>query len=203
MSQSATQPPPPPPRPYECRCWKCSAEQLVIPGEPWLCASCGAGNGAPPVVDDRPPLTKAVAWARTTRGQRSIIAGVLAVIVIVVVLVVVVPGAQRFTLTGTVQVSGGSSDLPTVAVVGDTCHGENGFDDMKIGTTVTVTNSDGKVVAVGAVDGATPSGVDCVMSFTVPDVPSSDFYGVEVAHRGSVQFSRDQAKSGVVLTLGS
>jgi hypothetical protein len=45
--------------------------------------------------------------------------------------------------------------------------------------------------------------VNCVYTFAVEGLPSSDFYKVEVSHRGQVTYTKEQVTSGPVeLSLG-
>lgn len=89
------------------------------------------------------------------------------------------------------------------------CTGDGGYDDLHAGATVTVTDADGSVVALGSLgsgrlqsDGS--AFPPCVFPFTVSDVPAGfGFYGVEVSHRGSVPVTGEEAAAGYVrLTIG-
>jgi hypothetical protein len=70
---------------------------------------------------------------------------------------------------------------------------------------VTVTDSAGKTVALGSLQDGKAAGIDsCAFFFTVKDVPDGiKFYGVEITHRGIVQYSSAQMKAGPVLSLGN
>lgn len=73
------------------------------------------------------------------------------------------------------------------------------------GGAVTVTNADGKTIGLGSMSkGKTVGTADlCAFFFTVPGVPDGrSFYGIEVTHRGVVQYTLKQMKAGPVLTLG-
>lgn len=92
------------------------------------------------------------------------------------------------------------------------CSGTGGFSDITEGAAVTVKDASGKVVAVGRLGVGTPGGVEeigsikaaaqCAFVFQVPNVPGSDFYGVEVSHRGQITYSRQQVDGGLQLKLG-
>jgi hypothetical protein len=87
------------------------------------------------------------------------------------------------------------------------CEGMNAYADIKPGTQVTVTDPAGAVVAVGILDGGRMIGVGmtrtCRFTFRITNVPSGKgFYGVEVAHRGRVQFPESELGS-VILSIGS
>ena len=83
----------------------------------------------------------------------------------------------------------------------------SGFGDLQKGANVTVYNASGKVVGVGQLSrGTIPSAgsrgsadpVQCKWSFSVANLPRSDFYGISVTHRGTVNFSAQQVRDGNV-----
>lgn len=94
---------------------------------------------------------------------------------------------------------------------GKTCQGTGGFDDIRAGTSVVIHDSAGKTVATGQLDEGVGSdlatsqiALTCRFPFTVQDVPHQKFYGVEVSHRGIVQFTAAQVGDGpIALSLGS
>ena len=111
-----------------------------------------------------------------------------------------------FDVTGTLTLS----RVMLYGSDGDSCSGIEGYDDIRTGTQVKVSDDTGKIVGLGALKAglardSKPSwkGTDlCVFDFEVKGIPDSGaIYGVEVSHRGVVQFTRDQADS-VSLTLG-
>jgi hypothetical protein len=66
----------------------------------------------------------------------------------------------------------------------------HGLDDLGPGTQVTVTNQAGTIIGIGELDdGYLRESVVCVFRFKVSNLPRSDFYSVEVSHRGEVRFS--------------
>jgi hypothetical protein len=86
--------------------------------------------------------------------------------------------------------------------------GWEGYADIAAGADVTVTDTAGRVIALGRLDAGTPtqpSEYDCDFAFHVEDVPVVAIYGIEVSHRGVQRFSqRDLENTGyfVNLTLG-
>ena len=82
----------------------------------------------------------------------------------------------------------------------------NGYADIVSGASVVITDPAGKTIALGALgDGRVAAGdsTTCDFPFTVPDVPAgAKFYGVEIAHRGIVQFPEAQMKNDPQMTLG-
>ncbi|MFB4317272.1 hypothetical protein [Actinomadura sp. 21ATH] len=81
------------------------------------------------------------------------------------------------------------------------CEGVGGFDDMAEGTSVTVYDSAGAIVAVGALEQGVPVGSRCEWAFAIYRVPDQPFYQVEVSHRGQVAVQRADAGT-VALKLG-
>jgi hypothetical protein len=84
------------------------------------------------------------------------------------------------------------------------CAGQGGYVDIRIGAQVVVTDADEKTVGIGRLDASANKGLYCEYSFTVRDVPAGlDFYGVEVSKRSRVQYSEEQLRAGVTLSLGA
>lgn len=103
------------------------------------------------------------------------------------------PAAKKLTIAGdfTLQLTEFAWDKNP-----PTCWGRNGYDDIRQGAQVVITDSTGATVGVGQLSAGEPSVVSdratkCVLRWQVPDIPDgSDFYAVEVSHRGKVQYSR-------------
>lgn len=87
-----------------------------------------------------------------------------------------------------------------------TCRGVSGYSDIGQGAPVVIHDETGKVVGVGQLAPGTASdaaGSACVFGFDVQDVPDGKFFGIEVSHRGTVTFTRQQIKDDLVrLNLG-
>lgn len=88
------------------------------------------------------------------------------------------------------------------------CMASSGYDDIVTGGQVVVSDGGGKTLGLGALAAGIVKTTDalnwsCVFSFTVPKVPAGGaFYKVAVGHRGAIQFTETDLKSGVALTLG-
>lgn len=85
------------------------------------------------------------------------------------------------------------------------CEGSGGYSDITAGAQVVVRDGDGTKVGLGVLGpgawGGGGSGL-CVFPFNIQGVPSGGgVYSVEVAGRGEVAFTEDDAED-VVLTLG-
>lgn len=104
----------------------------------------------------------------------------------------------------------GSISVPGERVDGGwtECVAEDGYDDIAQGAQVTVTDQDGRVLAVSELDaGAMPGGDSgrCLFTFTVSPVPSGQrLYGIHVGndHRGVMRYTADQLSHQVALTIG-
>lgn len=95
---------------------------------------------------------------------------------------------------------------------GDPCWvSTKGYQDIREGAQVTVTDGAGAVIALGSLGpgkigktttaGSQTIGLDCTFPFTV-EVPERDFYGVEVARRGVVRYARADIGAPIAMTLG-
>jgi hypothetical protein len=91
----------------------------------------------------------------------------------------------------------------------NSCSGSGGYQDMRAGAQVVVSDAAGATVAVGSINQAAPyvptgetRALRCELSFLVENVPADKgFYGVEVAHRGRLQYPENQMRQDLKLTL--
>ncbi|MFF0864122.1 hypothetical protein ACFYUV_20355 [Nonomuraea sp. NPDC003560] len=111
-------------------------------------------------------------------------------------------------ISGTIAVRGGVSQN---GLDGEPCTTTGaGFKDIQEGVQVVVTDAASKTIALAALGPGKmrrPGGPDaldrhCVFPFAVSAPAGHDFYGVEVSHRGRVQFTAAQVKTPLELTLG-
>lgn len=112
-------------------------------------------------------------------------------------LIYTVTRPQAITVTGSLTIT---------PYMSSECVGAEGYDDIRLGTSVVIHDSAGKVVATGQLDNGKYSEptASCRFPFTVRNVPQQKFYGFEVSHRGTVTFTAKQVKDGpVALSLGS
>jgi hypothetical protein len=116
------------------------------------------------------------------------------------------PVSSTLAITGTLTLARPGFVWDAAASV---CVGQNGYDDISGGVQVVITNPAGVTVAVGRLgDGATVSGPGalaasgCAFPFSVAVPAGLGFYGVEVSHRGRLQYSEADIHRGLALTLG-
>jgi hypothetical protein len=110
----------------------------------------------------------------------------------------VVPEIGSFTVMGTLTL--GQTQLGDS---GTSCRGTGGYDDIAEGVQVKITDASGAVVQLGTLGAGQVKSFRCVFTFWIVEVPVNrqDVYGVEVSHRGIVQFRQDEALL-LGLTLG-
>jgi hypothetical protein len=80
-----------------------------------------------------------------------------------------------------------------------------GYSDLHDGTTVSISGGSGSLLGTGALSGGIQDSNGVRFTFTVRDIPETDFYKVEVANRGTVPYSKQQmikAKWSVATSVG-
>lgn len=79
-----------------------------------------------------------------------------------------------------------------------------GFSDIQAGAQIVITDGAGKTLAIGHLsEGGRVAPTVCAYRFVIDDVPDGeDFYAIEVAHRGKVQYSRADLDKPIRLTVG-
>lgn len=136
-------------------------------------------------------LTKVPLWAKV---------GIPVVVVVIVAAAVAIPIALQpgsMTVRGEISVSNTNGEADACAIPG--------YEDVREGANVTVTDASHKTIALGSLGAGHSDGfqLSCIYRFVVTDVPAGlKFYGVEVSHRGSLQYTDAQLKKGVALSIG-
>lgn len=100
------------------------------------------------------------------------------------------------TITGTMKLT--DSDLGGSA--SGACYGTGGYSDIRSGGQVLVKDASNKLIAQGVLgSGSHPAGkysnVVCELPFTVRDVPDTDFYLIEVSHRGEISHTKQELEA--------
>lgn len=126
----------------------------------------------------------------------------------IVLLVVNASTSKTFEITGTIALSDTSSSSRSSissysSSAGFDCQGTGGYSDIGPNTAVAVMDETGTLIAKGSLTGSSGSSSLCVLSFSVPDVPTGKkYYKVEVSHRGELSYTEEEARDGLGLTLG-
>jgi hypothetical protein len=151
-------------------------------------------------------------------GILTVVAAAVALIAGVLAIIVLVPGegSEGQQIHGSLALSDiDTSEFTDLSVtnLGDTCYGTGGYDDISEGAQVVLRDGEGKVIGTSSLnEGHSNLGCEvgdviaiCTFEFIIEDVPSSDFYSVEVSHRGEINFSHEELERQgweVSLTLG-
>ena len=101
-----------------------------------------------------------------------------------------------FAVRGTVSVPsyGGAN--------GTSCTVKDGYEDLRSGASVAVTNAAGDVVAVGALVDIEATPRTCRFAFDVPGVPEgSPTYGIEVGQQAMVTYPRSRLNKRLELVV--
>jgi hypothetical protein len=118
------------------------------------------------------------------------------------------PGAEPesgpgvFEITGTIAVPSSTFVGSGEEQPGGFCTVKDGYEDLRTGASVAVTNAAGEVVGVSSLVDIERSARECRYSFDVPAVPDgSPSYGIEVGNREMVTYTRAQLDRPVELPL--
>jgi hypothetical protein len=131
-----------------------------------------------------------------------------AVVLVPVIVLAACSSSSSHTLNGTLTLQDTSSVTVGEGKYEGVCIAavDSGYTDIDDGAQVTVTNSKGKIIGASSLHAKGPtSDGECVWKFAVDGIPDSDFYKVEVAHRGGLTFSKDEMTANhwkAQLTLG-
>jgi hypothetical protein len=125
------------------------------------------------------------------------------------------PSPSSFVVTGALEVPIGTASASKYAREkaqpgAPGCGVDDGYDDIRTGAQVTVTDEAGKVVALGNLLGGTLAAEDgtmyvlakCRFPFTLEVPAGATFYGIEVANRGVVRYEPKALERYLTLTLG-
>lgn len=113
--------------------------------------------------------------------------------------------AGSIPISGQVELfgDGNVTQIAQGAGVPPGCSGLGGYDDLRLGAPVLITDQAGAVVGTGTVDEVeTPSGRICWLRFTVDAPAGLPFYGIAVGAREPVVFTAEQVTELVALSIG-
>jgi hypothetical protein len=141
--------------------------------------------------------------ARLEGGSNRYKAGVAVVLVLAAGFFVFGRG-ESHTITGDLTLV--DTDVASLDV-GDSCSGQNGYDDISSGAEVVVEDEAGTTLATSQLVTGSFDGVGCVFEFTVEDVGKATFYRVLIGRdsRGGLRYSHDELANqnwSVHLSLG-
>lgn len=127
----------------------------------------------------------------------------LIIAAVVLMLAIIGAGAWLLLANRTIDVAGDVAVADSATPYdGSACVTDGGFVDIRRGAQVVIKNSAGAVVATTTLGSGISKGGACTFAFNVEVPTGSDFYGVELGRRGTVQFTADQLADGVHLTIG-
>jgi hypothetical protein len=113
------------------------------------------------------------------------------------------------SVQGTMELDGAPGEdfllQPTGQSGSSPCYGYGGYSDITPRASLTVTDKHGTTLAIGHLGrGAyvNNSGA-CIFDFQVRVPDHQDFYGIEVTHRGIVEFTYAEMKQGPGISLGN
>ncbi|MFN2527031.1 MAG: hypothetical protein ABR505_12350 [Actinomycetota bacterium] len=125
--------------------------------------------------------------------------------------------SSTHTLSGEFTISGDFQSVSFDSLngrLGEPCEGEGGYSDISAGVVVAVADRTGTILGSSTLEqgtvtdrsgGGFDASVVCTLTFTVPNLPDSDFYSVEVADRGSLGYTKadlEETDWMVFLNLG-
>jgi hypothetical protein len=114
-------------------------------------------------------------------------------------------GGKGNTINGTFTLQGNSLQAGNFIAYDGGCDGTGGYDDIKTGLQVTVSNEAGTVIANGALGTGKETGGGCQFPFKVERVPEAKFYKIAVGRRGELSYSHEELQAAnwnVNFTLG-
>jgi hypothetical protein len=147
-----------------------------------------------------PPNDTTPSPATSTRPRTLALVGIVAAGALVLWAFVAGPLASH-TLSGDITVADTEvSEFLDPSVItsatGGFCTTSGGYSDIAFGTAVVVKDAKGEIIATGALGiGETTGSRICQFPLTVKGIPNSDFYSVEVSHRGALSYSIDELES--------
>jgi hypothetical protein len=110
------------------------------------------------------------------------------------------PGS--FTISGTISVPSATYVAEGQDATGF-CTVKDGYEDLRTGASVAVTDAAGDVVGVGQLVDVKRTPEECRYAFDIPNVrEGSGTYGIEVGNRGIVRYQRDELDDPVEVPLG-
>lgn len=145
-------------------------------------------------------LTYRDVYAKVQRTQRRkvlLIGGVILTVASLALAACLVLGGGRFDITGSVSIPSSGANFS-----GSICSSKGGFIDIREGAQVVVSDASSTTIAIGTLGRGEVVGGECRFPFTVSAPEGHDFYGIEVTHRGRLQYERGRLNQPLSLSLG-
>ena len=144
-----------------------------------------------------------VAFANTTptppRRRRWLLPAIAAVILLAAGAAAYVLWPRDITVTGSLSLVSGRG----VDTSGSSCRGTDGYDDLREGAQVVVTDPAGVTLAVTQLGvGESKDSTTCTFPFTVKVRAGRGIYGIEVSHRKMVYYTEAELAGPVQLSIG-
>lgn len=113
------------------------------------------------------------------------------------------PAASASPSSSTMPVSGTVTLQDGFGAEGLPCEGKGGYNDIREGAQVVITDAKQATLAVGALGpGKRDEKQRCEFAFSLSAPAGHEFYGIEVSHRGRLQYPADRISRPLELTLG-
>lgn len=111
-------------------------------------------------------------------------------------------GGGRYAITGSIELFDPDGAFDS----GGPCTGTGGYNDLRQGATVTISDGAGNVLGLGRLSsGMGMTSVVCRFTFTVEELPRSDFYQVDVAGRDAPSYTFEEMQAAnwtISLSIG-
>lgn len=101
---------------------------------------------------------------------------------------------EEIVVHGVMTIANTGGYFPTVTYYGKHCSGSSGYSDIDEGTDVTVTNSEGKVLAETELEQGSPGYYSCKFEFTFTVLEGETKYLIEVGKRGKLSYTEAELK---------
>ena len=119
-----------------------------------------------------------------------------------------IPGTDQFRIAGTFEIrpdaDEDADDISFLSMPLGGCVTLGGYDDIKIGTQITVRDQSGTIIGVGELEPIHTEMNKCEFTFTIA-VPNVTFYTFEMGRRGEITYTKqelEQADWHVDLVIG-
>jgi hypothetical protein len=191
-------------------CRNCAFDYDTLPApttDPGPPAASGPSESAPATV---PGVGAPVAETRASRRTWIILGLVIFVAIVAAAGFVGLNNSGALTahhdVIGTFELRATDTAFPAILVTSGGCKGTGGYADIAEGTSVTLKDGSGSLLATSVLGPGSGTSTNCLVSFNLPAVPEVPFYSLEVGRRGALSYDLASMKSrgwAIGGTLGS